>query len=388
MSSPFSRTTRALAQQRATPALLAWGLAGLGLAAWVAWFVLGRVTVYEVSGKARLEVTQAAHAVTAQVPGRVTANALALGSVVREGDVIAELDAGDARLRLREEGARRAALAAQAAALRQEIASREQAVQQDRVAASAAEQGARLRTQEADAAASFATANERRLRADSEAGGVARVEALAAQTEAQKLAAARGALAAEADRLQADGRVRGAQQRAAIDALRRQLAALEGELATAAATVERLTLDIEQRLLRAPIAGRIGDVAPLRPGTWVTAGQRFATVVPDGEFVVVADFEPAAALGRVRPGQRAQMRLDGFPWAQYGTLGATVTRVGGEIRDNLVRVEFRPQAPVPKDIVLQHGLPGAIEVTLEQVAPAVLLLRSAGLAGDGRVARP
>lgn len=182
--------------------------------------------------------------------------------------------------------------------------------------------------------------------------------------------------------------MRGAQQRAAIDALRRQLAALEGELATAAATVERLTLDIEQRLLRAPIAGRIGDVAPLRPGTWVTAGQRFATVVPDGEFVVVADFEPAAALGRVRPGQRAQMRLDGFPWAQYGTLGATVTRVGGEIRDNLVRVEFRPQAPVPKDIVLQHGLPGAIEVTLEQVAPAVLLLRSAGLAGDGRVARP
>jgi membrane fusion protein, adhesin transport system len=111
-------------------------------------------------------------------------------------------------------------------------------------------------------------------------------------------------------------------------------------------------------------------------------------VVPDGEFVVVADFEPSAALGRVRPGQKAQMRLDGFPWAQYGTLGATVTRVGGEIRDNLVRVEFRPQAPVPKDIVLQHGLPGAIEVTLEQVAPAVLLLRSAGLAGDGRVARP
>ena len=37
---------------------------------------------------------------------------------------------------------------------------------------------------------------------------------------------------------------------------------------------------------------------------------------------------PEAALGRVRPGQSARMRLSGFPWTQWGTVPATVTRVG------------------------------------------------------------
>lgn len=383
MSTPFARTTRALASQRATPALLTWGLATAGLLVWGAWFTFGRVTVYEISTRARLEVSQAAHPVTAQVAGRVANNPLAIGTAVRAGEVLVELDAGDATLRWREEEARRAALAAQSAALRQEIASREQALQQDRLAADAAASGARLRTQEAAAAASFADDNERRLQEDSESGGAARVEALAARAEARKLAAARGALAAEAERLSADGRMRQAQQRAVIDALRRQLAALEGDIATAAATAGRLQLDLEQRRLRAPVAGRIGDVLPLQPGTWVAAGQRFATVVPDGEFVVVADFAPAAVLGRVHPGQAARLRLDGFPWAQYGTVSAIVSRVGGEIRDNAVRVEFRPQGPVPAGVVLQHGLPGAIEVTLERIAPAMLLLRAAGI-GAGR----
>lgn len=383
MSTPFSRTTRALQQQRPAAAWGAWAVAAAGLLAWGLWFGFGRVTVYETSQRARLEAGQAAHAVTAPLAGRLAAHPPPIGTAVRAGDVIAELDAEGARLKLREEEARRGALAGQLAALQREIAAREQALAQDRAAADAATAGARLRTEEAGAAAAFASDNERRLRQDSEAGGTARVDALAAQAEARKLAAARGALAADAERLQAEGRLRAAQQHAQLDALRRQAAALEGEQRSADTAAQRLALEIEQHRVRAPVDGRLGEVAPLRAGAWVTAGQRFATVVPAGEFIVVADFEPAAALGRIQPGQPARLRLDGFPWAQYGTLAATVSRVGAEIRDNAVRVEFVPQGPLPGGIVLQHGQPGAVEVTLERVAPATLLLRAAGL-GAGR----
>ena len=65
--------------------------------------------------------------------------------------------------------------------------------------------------------------------------------------------------------------------------------------------------DIDQP---APVAGRVADVAPLHTGDVVGAGQKFATVIPAGELMVVADFEPTAVLGRVRPGQAAQLRLE------------------------------------------------------------------------------
>ena len=135
---------------------------------------------------------------------------------------------------------------------------------------------------------------------------------------------------------------------------------------------------MEQHRIRAPVAGRLGDVAPLRVGEYVAAGQKLATVIPAGELIVVADFEPAAVLGRVRPGQAAQLRLDGFPWTQYGSVAATVSRVAGEIRDKHIRVEFTPRAAWPAGVQVQHGLPGTMEVTLETVAPAVMVLRAAG----------
>jgi membrane fusion protein (multidrug efflux system) len=72
------------------------------------------------------------------------------------------------------------------------------------------------------------------------------------------------------------------------------------------------------------------------------------------------------------------MRLDGFPWAQFGTIQAKVSRVGSEIRENQVRVEFTPELSENSRIMIQHGLPGSIEVSIEQISPAVMVLRTAG----------
>ncbi len=378
MSSPFSHTTRALARDSAVPALWAWGLALLALAAWAGWFLLGRVNVVEVSHKARLEVQQAAHVLNAPLAGTLRGTLPVLGAAVQAGDVVAELDAAPLVLRRREEEARRDGLLAQMAALRQELAARGQAAALDSQTAQAATQGAQFRTDEAAAAAAYASDNAQRLAADSDAGGVARADALQARAEARKLAAAKEALSAEARRIGHDAQSRLAQQRAQADALQRTLATLQADAQASATALQRLALDIEQHRIRAPVAGRVGDVAALHAGEFVPAGARLVTVIPQGDLVAVADFEPAAVLGRLRPGQAAQLRLDGFPWAQFGTVAATVSRVAGEIRDNRIRVEFTPQAGWPPGVTAQHGLPGTMEVTLERVAPAELLLRAVG----------
>ncbi len=378
MPSQFSRTTRSLASDTSRYAMVAWLVAGVLLAGWLAWFVFGKVTVYEISRQARLEVQQAPHALASLIPGRVVSTKLVIGQVVNAGDVLVELDASSDKLRLKEEQTRLAAIPPKIKSLETEIALMEQAKSEETRSASAAADSARFRTSEASAAVDFAKDNERRLREESEAGGVAKVEALRAQSEAQKLSASRDALSSDVRKLQSDAQTRVRQQQAHIENLRRTIVSLEGDEVTARATIERLKVEIGKHSLRAPVSGRIGDVVAMRTGGYVAEGQKLATIVPSGDLMILADFNPATALGRVREGQHARMRLDGFPWAQYGTLTAKVSRVASEIRDGQVRVEFTVAATPEARNLMQHGLPGAVEVSVEQTSPAILVLRAAG----------
>jgi hypothetical protein len=91
----------------------------------------------------------------------------------------------------------------------------------------------------------------------------------------------------------------------------------------------------------------------------------------------VAQF-PVPAMGRLRAGQRAVMRMEGFPWMQYGTLTAHVRRVASEVRDGTVRVELELEEERPAGIPMSHGLPGSVEVEVERATPAELVLRNAG----------
>ena len=101
-------------------------------------------------------------------------------------------------------------------------------------------------------------------------------------------------------------------------------------------------------------------------------------MVPAGGLRVVADFPPASAVGRIRPGQTAQVRLTGFPSAQYGVLPAVVSRVAAEARDGTIRVELAARPGQRSHLPLQHGLPGTVEVEVDRLSPAALVLRTVG----------
>jgi len=96
----------------------------------------------------------------------------------------------------------------------------------------------------------------------------------------------------------------------------------------------------------------------------VHEGDKLAAVIPAGKLRVVANFDPPAALGRIRAGQHARLRLEGFPWAQYGSVTATVTNVASEIRDGSIRVEMALDANSGSRIPLQHGLPARLRCRL------------------------
>jgi membrane fusion protein (multidrug efflux system) len=351
-------------------------LLGVG---WIGWLFAARVTLHELSAAARLEAKAAPHAVASPFAARVAVVHASLGQEVAEGALLLELDTTALRGQLAQQRARRSAVEAQIPALEQEVATRSAALPDSRGAAAArvTEAGARLR--EVQVAADLSRSEESRTESIRREGVVAASEMARAAADARMKEMGVRAQRNVVRRLEAEGRSSVSALEAELSGLAGRLAALRGELAALRAEDALLVEEIERRRIRAPVAGRIGAIAELRPGGFLDEGDPIATVVPGGDLRVVAEF-PLSSVGRLTVGQPATMRLDAFPWVEYGSARATVVSIGTEAQGGRVRVELALTGAQPAALRLQHGLSGQVDVETEEVSPGVLILRAAGKA--------
>jgi multidrug resistance efflux pump len=378
MANSFHRVSHSLRADNGIRSSVALGIAIALAAGWMMWAFRARVARYEISESARLEVDAAAYPVQASVTGRVVASRLVLGKEVHAGDVLAQIESDDERLSLQEERTRFASVEPQLAALRSQMQSENEGGTDERQVLSLSIEGAQAQYREALVQATAAEQESERaahLRAE---GIMAEAEAQRAKAAAQSKRSAADNLKIAISRLEPELQVRDSDRQVRLKTILGDVAKLQASEATSSATIRRLEYDIERRSIRAPISGRLGECAILRPGSHISEGQQLGVILPRGKLQIIAEFAPSAALGKVRPGQLALLRLQGFPWAQYGTVSAQVARVAGEIRDGKVRVELRLSSATPSRIPFQHGLPGSVEVEIDRISPAALILRSAG----------
>lgn len=211
-----------------------------------------------------------------------------------------------------------------------------------------------------------------------EQGLVSRAALDSAETEARQRQIAAVAQLRSLERMENDRRFDQSEKQADVSALQRRAAEIEATLAGLVAVEKRLAFELERHTVRAPISGRIGDMVSLQVGEVVEPSDQLGTVIPSGAIRVVAEFAPHRALGRIQPGQSAKLRLQGFSWVQYGSVPATVSSVASEPQNGTVRVELMLQDVSDFPVELHHGLPGTLEVEVEQVSPAALVLRAAG----------
>jgi membrane fusion protein, adhesin transport system len=248
---------------------------------------------------------------------------------------------------------------------------------------------------EADLGAQRAALRSASARRDAQAAEAGRAAELQAQGALSAQEAQRAALAgavAEADLERARAQLRATSARgeaelgrliADLEVQRGALRRLEAEAGGVEASVDRSARQLDRHAISAPVDGELADLAPLGPGDVVEVGQVLGHVVPDGEIEVAARYAPGPALGRLEVGQRARLRLEGFPWTEHGSLEATVAQVSSELREGQIEVRLRLDHP-PEGLPLQHGLPGTVEVAVEGASPARLALRAAGLMGGPR----
>lgn len=378
MSTTFYRVTQSLRQDNGRRS--GWGLliASLLVALWILWAFEAKITRYEVTDSARLEVRGSAYPVQSDVTGQIVSSNLILGREVHTGDILAELDSESERLNLHEEQIKLATLNPQLAVLRAQMNNQNRGRLGERRVLGLSTEEAHAKYDEAEAQAVLAEEQADRSNRLWSNGLISLADEQRAKAEAKSRRAAAEDLRITISRLEPEQRVRESDRDVKLSEIEADVAKLQAERATTEAEIRRLEYEIERRKIRAAADGRLSDCAILRRGSHVTEGERIGTILPSESLHVVAQFPPSLAFGKLRQGQPARVKLKGFPWMQYGTVAARVTRVAGDIRDGQVRVELALANPAASRIPLQHGLPGSVEVEVEHISPAALLLRSAG----------
>lgn len=378
MATAFSRTLRSLEADRfRRTALLMAGATAL-LALWGLWATRSRIGLYEVTDNARLEIDSAVYPLQATIGGRITAVSLAIGQEVAQGDVLVELESDPQTFEVREQQARIKTIDPNVGTLRAQMSAEEAARTQERESSKAAIEESQLRLKELKPQIDYAQSEVRRYTNLVREGLSSDRELERAKSDVERMQLNEKTLASAAVKLEHEQRTRDSERTVRLEKLNEEIRRLEGDRSTMSATLSRLGNEVERRKIRSPIAGRVGEAAILRVGSVLAPGDKLAAIVPQGKLRVVAQFPPPSAFGRIRSGQPASMRLRGFPWTEFGAVRVQVDRVADEVRDGTVRVELSVLDSPGLRAPLKHGMPGSIEIQVEQSSPAALLMRTAG----------
>ena len=107
-------------------------------------------------------------------------------------------------------------------------------------------------------------------------------------------------------------------------------------------------------LLVSPIDGTVSFVRKWDEGQFIDAGETFLTVVPKTECKVVGILKiPQENFGKVKIGQKVNIRLNGYPYMEYGMLLGVVGYLSSVPEEN-TKQQFSPQYTA--EVVFPNGL--------------------------------
>jgi membrane fusion protein (multidrug efflux system) len=303
------------------------------------------------------------HPVSARIPGVVTRVLVEDNQIVKAGDVIAELDPADQRVKVEQ-------IEAQIASVQQQVLQADAQVAQVRAQASAA-----------TAQIAQSQANLVRARQDAQRFGQLYNDQMKAVSKAELDAATAARASATADVAARRDSAAAAQAQvaaagAARDVLKAQIKVLQAQLKDA-----RQQLGYNQ--IVAQVGGRVGKRS-VEVGARVQPGQQLAAIVQDDVWVT-ANFKETQLAG-LQPGQAVRVEVDALPGKELlGHVDSFAPASGNEFAllpadnatGNFTKIVQRVPVKItfdPADIKrfqgrLVPGMSSIVEIDLRQKAP-------------------
>ena len=135
------------------------------------------------------------------------------------------------------------------------------------------------------------------------------------------------------------------QSEADLEEVEAQLNKLEQESLREIADLERQLVEVQDTItkekLTAPVSGIVFGMVPSSAGYAASAGETLVKVVPGGE-IEAKIYITNKDVGFMKPGMKAQIRVDAFPYTQFGSITGALKSVG------TLPLEPDQQNPMPR----------------------------------------
>jgi len=122
-----------------------------------------------------------------------------------------------------------------------------------------------------------------------------------------------------------------AQLDARIEQASQQLISIEGQLT-------QLKGNLANQELRSPVDGFVFDLKTRIPGFFASPGQELLKVAPDETLVARLQIANTD-IGELRVNQEVDLRIDAFPFTEFGAIKGVITRIGSDA------IPANPQTP-------------------------------------------
>ncbi|UKO99922.1 HlyD family efflux transporter periplasmic adaptor subunit [Nostoc sp. UHCC 0870] len=156
--------------------------------------------------------------------------------------------------------------------------------------------------------------------------------------------------------------------------------------------------DINQSVIRAPIAGTVLQLNLRNSGQVVQPSEAIAQIAPINAPILIKANIQSQDVNKVKPGQQVQMRVSACPYPDYGTLRGTVKTIAPDalpIANNTslpsppkagYEVIIEPQTPYvgrgARQCQLKSGMEGQADIISRQETVLHFILRKARLIAD------
>ncbi len=171
-----------------------------------------------------------------------------------------------------------------------------------------------------------------------------------------------------------------------IEQLDVEMTQLQGKIAEQKNLLTAAQSKLQYKYLKAPISGTILSLDLKNTGEVVEAGTTVAEIAPHNVPLIVSAVLPDEEAGFVKTGMPAQVKLDAYPYQDYGVITGQVTNISadaesheelGELyrveikleRDHILKdqemIPFKPGQTVTADIVIRRRR--IIDVVLDPI---------------------
>lgn len=131
---------------------------------------------------------------------------------------------------------------------------------------------------------------------------------------------------------------------------------------------------LKQRFLYAPVDGVVLALNIQQPGEVVQPGQTIAEVAPKGKPLVLSTVLPSHEAGFVKTGMPVQIKLDAYPFQDFGTISGRVTRISPDSKpDERLGHVYRVEVALSRSSINAKGQ--TIPLKAGQTAAAEIVTR-------------